>query len=144
MNKKRLATLLALGVITAGGYFGVSAARADDLNRPTDALVSKIAERFDLNESDVEAVFEAVHEERMQEMHNSHEEKLSQAVEDGVLTEEQKFALQEKMQEHIGVRQQNREEMQAWFEEQGIDEIKLHEYMGFGPKEGRGMMRFGK
>lgn len=148
MNKKTLAMLLALGVITAGGYFGVSAVQADDLSRSSDFLVSKIAERFDLNESDVEAVFDSVYEERMQEMQQSREEKLNKAVEDGVLTQEQKDALQEKMQEHMGERKQSaswrREEMQAWFKDQGIDETKLHEYLGFGgPREEKGM-RFGR
>lgn len=147
MNKKTLATLLALGVITAGGYFGVSAVKADNFSPHTE-IAQKIAEQFNLNEADVQAVFDAVHEERQQEMQESasrrSEEKLNKAVEDGVLTQEQKDALMQKMQEHSGERQQNREEMQTWFEEQGIDETKLHEYLGFGgPREEKGM-RFGR
>lgn len=139
LNKKTLATLLALGVITAGGYFGVKSVKADE-TFPHSDVVQKIAEKFSLNESDVQAVFDSVHEEHMQQMQTSREERLNQAVSDGVLTEDQKNALIQKMEEHIGERQQNREEMQAWFNEQGIDETKLHEYLGFGGHGPRGDM----
>ena len=68
-------------------------------------------------------------------MQQHKEERLSQAVEDGVISEEQKQALQDKWQEMWQERQvereQHREEMQAWFEEQGIDPEALRQYGGF-------------
>ena len=51
------------------------------------------------------------------------------------------------MEEHIGERRENREEMQNWFKSQGIDETKLREYMrpvGKGNGEGRGMGMMGR
>lgn len=129
MNKKILVTLLTLGVITSIGYFGTSFVLADDENPAHQTLISRIAQKFNLKETDVEAVFTAVRDERQAQMQASREERLNQAVNDGVINSSQKDALLAKMQEHMGERQQNREEMQAWFSGQGIDETKLREYL---------------
>lgn len=143
MNKKILATVLALGVITSVGYFGTSAVLADSDNPMHQTLVSRIAQKFNLKEEDVEAVFEAVRDEKQEEMKAQKEERLSQAVKDGVITESQKSALIAKMEEHLGERRQNREEMQNWYKEQNINELKLREYLrpaDRGKGEGRGEM----
>ncbi len=143
MNKKILATVLALGVITSVGYFGTSAVLADSDNPMHQTLVSRIAQKFNLKEEDVEAVFEAVRDEKQEEMKAQKEERLSQAVKDGVITESQKSALITKMEEHLGERRQNREEMQHWYKEQNINELKLREYLrpaDRGKGEGRGEM----
>ncbi len=143
MNKKILATVLALGVITSVGYFGTSAVLADSDNPMHQTLVSRIAQKFNLKEEDVEAVFEAVRDEKQEEMKAQKEERLSQAVKDGVITESQKSALITKMEEHLGERRQNREEMQNWYKEQNINELKLREYLrpaDRGKGEGRGEM----
>ena len=129
MSKKILTTVLVLGVIASVGYFGTNLALADDDNPVHQTLISNIAQKFNLKESDVEAVFEAVRDERYEEMKSQREEKPSQAVNDGVITDSQKTALLAKMQEHMRERQQNREEMQVWFKEQGIDEVRLGAYL---------------
>lgn len=140
MNKKVLAAVLAIGVIASVGYFGSSYVLADDNNPMHQTLISRIAQKFNLKAADVEAVFEAVRDEKQDEMKAKREEKLSQAVKDGVITEAQKTTLLAKMEEHMGERQQNREEMQSWFREQGIDETKLRDYLRpEGKGEGRGM-----
>lgn len=136
MNKKVLASILTLGVIISVGYFSSNYVLASD-NMPHDQLITRIAQKFNLKESDVEAVFTAVHDERMAEMEKNREDKLSQAVSDGVITEAQKTAILAKIKEHQGERQQNREEMQSWFKSQGIDETKLRSYLGFGRGRGR-------
>lgn len=138
MNKKLLATVLILGTIISAGYFGAGAILADDQN-PQNTIVARLAQKFNLNESDVEAVFESVRDERQAEMKKRQEEKLSDAVDDGVITEAQKNAILVKMEEHQAQRNQNREEMQNWFEEQGIDQTKLRDYLGMGGRGGRGM-----
>ncbi len=120
---------------------------AGDTNPMHDSLITKIAQRFNLKETDVEAVFEAVRDEKREEMKVNREDKLTQAVKDGVITEAQKTTLLAKMEEHIGERRENREEMQNWFKSQGIDETKLREYMrpvGKGNGEGRGMGMMGR
>lgn len=139
-NKKLLATILTLGVIISVGYFGTNYALAADTDNPMhDRLITKIAQKFNLKEADVEAVFTAVRDEKMEEMKKLREEKLSQAVKDGVLTEAQKNALIQKMNEHMGERKQNRDEMRQWFKSQNIDETKLRAYLGFGRGRGVGM-----
>lgn len=142
MRKQTLAIVLALGVIASVGYFGSSYVMAGDTNPIHDSLITKIAQRFSLKEADVEAVFEAVRDEKREEMRSQRVEKLAQAVKDGVITESQKNTILSKMEEHIGERRENREEMQNWFKDQGIDEVKLREYMrpeSKGMGEGRGM-----
>jgi len=129
MNKKVLAAVLALGIISLVGYFGSNYVLAEDENPMHQTLISRIAEKFNLKESDVEAVFEAVRDERRDEMKSQRSEKLTQAVSDGVITEAQKVTLLDKMEEHIGERQANRAEMQNWYKDQGIDQTKLRDYL---------------
>ena len=131
MTKKLLATIIILGGIVSAGYFGVSAIFADD-ESPHNMIVTKLAQKFNLNESEVEAVFQSVRDERQAEMKQKRGERLNDAVNDKVITEAQKNAILTKMQEHQEARGQNREEMQNWFKEQGIDQTKLRDYLGFG------------
>jgi hypothetical protein len=76
LNKKTLAVVLALGAIASVGYFGGSYVLASDNNPMHTTLVSRIAQKFNLNEADVEAVFEAVRDERQDEMKSQREERL--------------------------------------------------------------------
>lgn len=145
IKKQVLATILALGVIASVGYFGTSYVLAEDTNPMHESLVTKIAQKFNLKEADVEAVFDAVRDERRDEMKKLKEEKLSLAVKDGVITEVQKASLLAKIEDHIGEKQANRDEMQKWFADNNIDETKLREYLrpanrGDGRGMGRGMM----
>ncbi|MEK7168822.1 MAG: hypothetical protein AAB778_02315 [Patescibacteria group bacterium] len=68
MKKQTLALVLALGVIASVGYFGNNYVLAGDTNPMHDSLITKIAQRFNLKEADVEAVFEAVRDEKREEM----------------------------------------------------------------------------
>ena len=112
-GKKMLMTVLTLGVLISAGYFGSSFVNAQDTT-PHDVLVSKIAEKFNLDTSDVQAVFDAVMDEKRSEMGKNRENRLNQAVSDGVITEDQKNTLLSKMEERRTERMQNREEMQKW------------------------------
>lgn len=140
MNKKLLATILVLGVIVSVGYFGTTKVLANETTPGYSTLVTRIAQRFNLKESDVEAVFTAVRDERMEQMKTQREEALSKAVADGVITEAQKISLLAKMEEHFEKRDENKEAMDKWFSEQGIDTSKLKTYLGFGERRGRGGM----
>ncbi len=144
MKRKALLSILAAGTMIAAATLSVNSVRADDeAFRP---LVQRIAEKFNLDESEVEAVFTAVHEERMQEMQERHEERLQEAVTAGIITEEQMNALivkhEEMRSERMENREAHREEMEAWFAENGIDHEALRNYMGneMGPK-GHGMKK---
>ncbi|KKT82805.1 MAG: hypothetical protein UW80_C0031G0006 [Microgenomates group bacterium GW2011_GWC1_44_9] len=136
INKKMLSTILGLGVIVAVGYFGPNLVLASENTPAYTNMVSRIAQKFNLKESDVEAVFAAVKDERHAEMKSIREEKLSQAVSDGVITEAQKNNLLSKMEQNETARHEMRAEMQKWFADQGIDHEKLRGYLGHGNRFG--------
>lgn len=140
MNKKVLFSIVTLGIMLSAAGYSASKVLADSQNPMHDTLVTRLAEKFNLNESEVEAVFTAVRDEKMAEMEQKREDGLNEAVGDGVITEDQKNAILSKMQEHKDQMHQDRNEMHTWFSEQGIDETKLHEYLGGfgGPRGHRG------
>lgn len=131
MNKKILAVVLALGVMASAGYFGTRYVFADDTNPIHQELVARIAQKFNLKESDVQAVFDSVRDERQAQMEKEREESLSKAVSDGVITETQKQSLVGMLKEHLGQgrNSENRDSLRSWFNSQGIDEAKIREYL---------------
>jgi hypothetical protein len=96
--------LLAAGAITTlslAGVVGVNNVSANNGSNEVGIsnLVSKIAEKFNLNEEEVQAVFNEEREARQAEHQQKLEERLAQAVEDGNITEDQKSAILEKLAE---------------------------------------------
>ena len=152
MKKLILITFLAAGVLV----LGTTAVKADE-TRDYPPIVQKLVERFGLNEDEVKAVFDENRTERKEERQAKHDEKLDQAVSDGVITEEQKQALEAKREEmkpdkgefrdlskeeREVQREAHRGEMESWAEGQGIDLEALHQFMG--PKKGPGRRRPGR
>lgn len=135
MNAKLLIPLLGLTALLAFGAYQVKTVKADE-NNTYPPMVQRLAERFNLNQDEVETVFDEERQGRQQEMKERREERLDQAVSDGVITEEQKTSIVNKWQEIENEREAHRQEMQAWFEEQGIDHDALMQYGGFGPHGG--------
>jgi hypothetical protein len=82
--------------VAVGGLVGVSSAAttADD-----DSLASKIATKFNINKDEVQTLIKADREEKHAERQAEHqkrfEERLSQLVKDGKITEEQKTKILE-------------------------------------------------
>lgn len=161
MNKKSLLMIAAVSVILGAGALGVHSVSAQET---TDAvfvkenamsdLVQKIATKFNLNESEVKAVFDEAHEERHAKMQAQYEAKLSEAVKVGKLTEAQKQLVLQKHAELQASRESRMEEMhnktpeemketmkaekaelEAWAKENGIDMQYLMGGKG-GPKIG--------
>ena len=153
--KKSLMVAGAVATIgLAGATFGPGLASADtdesSNGNPMSSLVDKIASKFNLNETEVQTVFDE-HKDEMQAEHKSRlEDRLSEAVSEGKLTEEQKSKILAKIDELQAEREQNRdafqsksreekreaftqhrEELEAWAEENNIP----LEYLHFG---GRG------
>lgn len=98
-------------------------------------LITAIAERFNLNEAEVKAVFEEHRALMAESMKAEAEERLAIAVEDGKLTAEQAEAIKQKHEENEAFRESlkdldeeerreamksHMEESKAWAEEQGI------------------------
>lgn len=151
---KLLISVGSLGAVAAIAFAGSAVVLADSENGQN-GLAQRIAQRFNLNQEEVEAVMQENREAR-------HEEHLNQLVADGKITEEQKALLQEKhkemqanrvqdrnlsQEEREAKREQNRAEMKAWAEENGIDLSVLGGPREGGPKgpgKGMGMHRSGQ
>jgi hypothetical protein len=147
--KKIIVPIVVLGLSVLAGGFLVKQARADDLNYGRGRMIEQLSERFNLNEDEVNQAVDEFRQERQNEMQARHEERLQEAVEDGVITEEQKQALLNKHEEMRQEREKKWAEMRDWMEESGIDFQALKEYgvgqVGLGCGGGRsGRMGFGR
>lgn len=136
-----------------GGLYSVQASAATS-NNPDDSLANKIATKFNLKKEDVQTVISDFHKEE----HSQHqadrqkhtEERLTQAVKDGKITEEQKTKILEYLktqqsffeglkdktdEERHKAMETHKEEVKKWASDNGID---LKYVMGGGPGMGRG------
>lgn len=161
MNKKTLVTTAIVTAISTallkGGIALAQGKSASD--NPMSSLVQKIADRFGLNEAEVQTVFdenraehqakmEAEREKKQAEIISRLEERLDEAVSNGEITEEQKALILAKQEELTSNRQAQmestkdltneerrqimetaREALQTWAQENNID-IK---YLMLGP-----------
>lgn len=153
MNKKTLATFAVVTVLGFGvlGASSVSAQSTTNTQNPMSPLVQKIAEKFGLNQSDVQAVFDEVRKEKPAKMQANSEAQLSQLVTEGKITEAQKQLILQKRAELDAQRKANKESMQnlseeerkakmqeekaaleAWASENGIDSRYLMQGRGHG------------
>lgn len=121
---------LGLATLVGAGVLGVSAVSADDNSYPP--FIQGLAERFGLNQDEVETFFNEQMQLRHHQMMQSKENGLSKAVEDGVITEEQKQKLVIRWEEMRAQREQRMEENRVWLEENGINPEALQTYIGFG------------
>lgn len=149
--------MLAAGVLTAavlgGGVFALSASA--QTTNGDDSLASKIASKFNLNKDEVQTVLNEHRTEMHAEFREKHlerlEERLTQAVQDGDLTEEQKTKILDYLksqetnlenledktkEERKAAFEAHREELKKWAEDNGIDE----KYVLFGGGHGSGHM----
>jgi polyhydroxyalkanoate synthesis regulator phasin len=113
-----LATTLGVGAYAMGG--GGSGGSSE--------LVTKIAQRFNLNQSDVQAVFD---EYKNAEREAEISERLQELVDEGKITAEQKTLIENKLKEVQAARDQERRDLEAWAKEKNID---LKYVMGHGSK----------
>lgn len=153
ITKKMILPVMAAAVVGVSAIgLGTAAAQSN-----ADTLVEKIASRFNLNQDEVQAVFDEAREEKQAEHQAELSDKLQAKVDDGTITAEQKTLLEEKLAELREERQanrdseltkeerreqgqQNREAFEAWAEENNIplDELDLHGPHGHGHGKHRG------
>jgi hypothetical protein len=152
MNRKTMLTAAAVSVLGAGLLTATTAFAQNEstVQDPMHSLVQKVADKFNLNQDEVQAVFDEAHKERHAEMEAKFEEQLSQYVSEGKITEEQKQLILQKHEEMKANRETNKEtfrnlsdeerrtqmeqkraELEAWAEENGID---LQYLMPFGKR----------
>ncbi len=146
-----LPTLLLTGALAVGAL-GISRVSAEEMTSYP-PVVQKLAERFGLNVEEVEAVFEEERANHHAEMLTNFEDRLSEAVTNGKITEAQKQAIldkheemQAKMDEFRDLTGQERKakmdawhtELRAWAQSQSIDLPFMEFGRGFGKgfKEG--------
>ncbi len=91
-------TTAAIGLATLTGAFIANAASTGTTN-PADGLVSAIAQRFNLNKSDVQQVFDQQHQQMSANRQAQTKTNLDQAVSGGKLTQDQENQILAKYQE---------------------------------------------
>lgn len=104
--------ILAIAILTLAGAatIGFRSVYATDSQGKYPSIIQKLVERFGLNETDVQTVFDEVKQEKQSLMQERFEERLNQAVGDGKLTEAQKQLVLDKHQEMVVNRQENKED----------------------------------
>jgi len=140
VNKKVVFPLMAIGVLATAGalWLGIGQAKADNNGQ---TMTEQLSQKLGLDQSKVESAMQEIRTEHQTEAKAARDAKLEQAVQDGVLTEDQKTTLIQKRDQMHEQMQQQRQEMQQWMEDQNIDAQKLHQYEIGGP--GGGMHRGG-
>jgi putative NADH-flavin reductase len=157
-TQKKILLTVAVTVISGSALMTtqVYAQTTPDESRPMSQLVQKLADKFGLNKDEVQAVFDQTHQEMMATRQAKEEERLTQLVTDGKLTEEQKQLIiakrkelqaeaQSKMEslkdktpeERRTAMKEHREALEAWAKEHNIELKYL--MPAHGPGKGRGM-----
>lgn len=132
---KKILTAVLLTAILAGGAF-LATQQVLAQEEPA-SLVERLAQRFGLDQAQVEEEVNQFRQEGggFRRGGQKPEADLDQAVADGVITAEQKQALEAKWAEREAQREAHQEEMRVWMEEQGLDCQALSQYrsgMGSG------------
>lgn len=147
MSKKILFSVLGLALVTLAAVNAPIVSAQD--TSAFSSLVTKIAGRFNLKESDVKVVFDEARQEHHAQMQVRYVEWLTQAVRDGKITEAQKQLLVAKhkevgvkrvadmedfknltLEEQRAAKEKVRTELETWAKQNGIDLSYL--FGGFG------------
>jgi hypothetical protein len=136
-GKKLLVPSILLTAFLILSIYGTTQVSASDLPIRT-PLAQKIASKFGLNTADVEEVIEQEKINMWEKRKQNLSSKLSQAVTDGKMTEEQKNKILEKLDEmeaeREAERQTHKEELQEFLKAEGVDENVIARYL-FGGME---------
>lgn len=160
MTKTKIFLPVLTALVIGSSLLGVSLVHAQDAAGSSQSIVQKIASKFGLNVADVQSVFDEEHAAREATRKAEQETKLTQAVTDGKITEDQKAAILTKHAEMQANRptdpkafkdmtdeqrkaemETKKSEMEAWASENGIStetlrEIMDHDGPGFGDGHG--------
>lgn len=152
MNKTSLFAITGAALVV-GGLFVTRSISAQESGNAASSLVAKIAQKFNLNQDEVQSVFNEFHTERQQERMTQVEARLTQAVTDGKISDNQKQAILSKVKEMQANREPGsmreksaearqtlmetrRAEMDAWLETQGLTLETYHDLVGMGGGKG--------
>jgi hypothetical protein len=110
VSKKLIAATLLVAAVGSGVVAtAASAATSSATGDSTSSLVQKIADTFHLNSADVQKVFDQNKAQRQADHQQKIEDRLTQAVKDGKLTEDQKTKLLTKLQDMQAAREAARQ-----------------------------------
>lgn len=158
MKSKTIALSLGALAVTAGMAYTITQAQAfgtssRDGNRSQN-MAQELAGKLGKSEDEVKNAFSSLREEHRAEAKNNFEARLSEAVAEGKITEDQKqliLAKHEELRAQFSAekeqRESHRQEMQDWAKANGIDMESMMEFgLAGGPKGGAqaGMKRMGK
>jgi len=152
MKKKIFISSVVMTGLLAIGAIGVLPAAAQE-STTYPPIIQRLADRFGLSVEEIEEVFNEERAEHHAQMLQNFEDRLSEAVTDGSITEDQKQAILEKHEELQAkmeeLRSQNltpeemheemrsyHEELKTWTESQGIDLPFFGFMKGFGHRGG--------
>ncbi len=143
VSKKSLAVVAAVAATGFAGIAGMQAVSAQADNTTGSpagsaasgpaALIQKLAEKFNLNQDEVKAVFDEERQSRETERETERSERLQQAVDDGDITAEQKAAIEAKQKELKAAMDTERQALESWAIDNDIDAKYL---MMSGPRGG--------
>lgn len=132
--KKILIPVATVVILSGAAVLGIKNVHADNSQTYLPPMIQKLSERFGLNQSDVTQFMQEERQQARKDHKVNLENRLNLAVTDGKITKEQKTALMNKLDENWSAKLQeqktNRDEMQKWMEDNGIDPSQLD--LGFG------------
>lgn len=141
MNKRNI-VLTVFGLALIGLLiFGASSVNAHWFGLNNSDAISNFAKKLGVGEDKVKQAFESMQTERQKEMRTVFEERLSQLVKDGKINEKQKQAILKKHDELQTKRNTERQELENWAKQNGIDTIYLFGGFGHGRMHGGWMMK---
>jgi hypothetical protein len=121
LTKKSLLIAGAVAALGIAGTFGAHAALAMHGNDTNDeSLVERIATKFNLNEADVQAVFDDYKSDQEAERTSEYLQKL---VDKGKITAEQKTLIENKLDELRDLKNKEMADLRIWAEANRIDDI---------------------
>ena len=130
MNKKNIIiavfSLVLIGVLT----FAASDVNAGWFGFDNTGFISNFAKKLGIGEDKVTQALDSIQSERQKEMKTRFEERLTQLVKDGKITENQKQAILKKHDELQTKRTAERQEMQNWAKQNGLE--NFHSFGGIG------------
>ena len=156
-TKVALAVTALVGTLALGTSLATNQASAYRGSDSSGSFAQSIAQRFNLDETNVTA-FMKEHKQARKEAHLQEKQaRLGEAVTNGIITQDQKDALLSKMEEHKSshdadksqwkelsheerreMKDAHHSEMEEWAQSQGIDLDAIHEFIGehHGKKHG--------
>jgi outer membrane murein-binding lipoprotein Lpp len=124
INKKHLvATAVVVGGLAIAGFSGNAAFAANGTNK-MNGLVTAIAQKFNLNQTDVQKVFDAQRAQMQADREQTFKDKLAELVTAGTLTQEQADKIVTKKAELESERQANQANLSTMTKQERQDAIK--------------------